>query len=56
MRVTCKKCRGTYWLGPYQDPTPFCDECAHVEVERLQKVVARLRKRLKAQTFHLENP
>jgi hypothetical protein len=44
----CQKCGDTYTLGFQCEPTPFCNECAHLEVERLMEENARLRKALDA--------
>lgn len=35
MNTECKRCGSHYELRDGYDPTPFCDECAHLEVERL---------------------
>lgn len=43
----CKKCGEYYALREGNEPTPFCDVCAHIEVERLSALVAKLRRKVK---------
>ena len=40
MDSTCQRCDRTMRLRENCEPTPFCDECAHLEVERLQRELA----------------
>jgi len=47
-KCVCRKCGHAYALREGCDPTPFCDACAHDEVDRL---TARLQKI--AGTVHL---
>jgi len=45
----CTNCGRTMLLREGCDPTPFCDECAHGEVERLSQMVILLGEALEYQ-------
>lgn len=40
---TCQRCGGEYTMDVGEEATPFCDGCAHIVVEELQAMMARLR-------------
>lgn len=42
--TNCKKCKRDYALRDGCDPTPYCDECAHILVEKLESRVEVLEK------------
>lgn len=43
----CKKCGSPYsYVGDRTEPTPFCDGCAHIEVERLTKANSQLQQQV----------
>lgn len=46
MDTDCEKCGRPYTLRENCEPTPFCDLCAHGEVDRLTQLVHRLGKAL----------
>ena len=43
----CERCGCYYDLRDGQEPTPLCDECAQIEVERFRSENIRLREALK---------
>lgn len=49
MDAECQKCGDGYAVRENCEPTPFCDECAHGEVERLSELVERLGNALREQ-------
>jgi hypothetical protein len=49
MDAECLKCGSYYAVRENCEPTPFCDECAHDEVERLSAMVDRLGNALREQ-------
>jgi hypothetical protein len=49
MDAECQKCGSYYAVRENSEPTPFCDECAHGEVERLSALVDRLGNALQEQ-------
>lgn len=42
MDAECKKCGSYYAVRENCEPTPFCDDCAHGEVERLSDLARRM--------------
>lgn len=38
----CERCGCYYDLRDGQEPTPLCDECAQIEVERFRKALKRI--------------
>jgi len=41
MDADCEKCGRPYEVRDNCEPTPFCDDCAHVEIERLRDIIHR---------------
>lgn len=56
MDAECQKCGSYYAVRENCEPTPFCDECAHSEVERLACKIAELTQLLESADAGTQRP